>query len=88
MNNDEVEIARRELTELSIKQFGSVSGWYHTAISALNALDLLEHVASVEMPPDHMLPLLELSQSYVQLKVSLEYVAKAKEAIAKARGEA
>lgn len=88
MSSEEVQIAKRELEELSIKHFGCIQGWYSTAISALNALELLEHVANVDMPPDEMLPYLKLSECYVQLKVSMEYVAKAKEAIKKARGEA
>jgi hypothetical protein len=37
MTNEEIEIAKHEMTELSIKHFGSVQGVYSTAVRAINA---------------------------------------------------
>ena len=99
MTNEEIEIAKRELTELSIAQFGALQSFYATAVQSLNAfqesrnesvydelLDLVGEVANVELPDEKVMQCLDLSNSFVELNVSLELIVKLKQAVKKANG--
>lgn len=89
MSEQEIEIAKRRLTELSIAEFGSVQGWYSTAIQALNAFS---HVASGR---EELLEALEAMTELFEMTDeandpstdSFPVLIVAREAIKKARGE-